>query len=86
MQEDPTWHQLRPILESLDFSLRNTLSAVCGYAELVQENIATSKPVSLEVSMLTRVAKRCAASERLLHDLLRDPSGTIANFNRSVGV
>ena len=82
MQQEPTWHGLRPILESIDFELRNALCAVRGYAELVQENIAASKPISAEVSQLRKSAERCAAMEKMLHDLIRDPGAVIAEFNR----
>jgi len=82
MQHEPTWQGLRPILVSLEFELRNTLCVVRGYAELVQEKIAASKPISAEVSQLRESAERCSAIEKRLHDLIRDPRAVIAEFNR----
>jgi signal transduction histidine kinase len=88
MQEDisgPSWDELRPVLRSLDFNLRNILCAIRGYAELLEEQIGTSTPVSADLRELRESAERCAEIERILQDLIRDPVSVIAKFKETEG-
>jgi hypothetical protein len=72
---DVTWQQVLPLLQGLDFELRNTLVDVIGLAELIQEKADPN--VAKEVAVLRLCADRALRAQAILNRLTRDPVGTL---------